>query len=232
MKSIIFAFVFLAGCASYKSNNTAKVRAEDRDKIKNELGNEVSLAADRSKLDELRKEIPEEKKKANDELALFLNMMKQGSEQPNLVREKFTVMVQKKRTEFRTKTQRLRDDFRKDETKLREEFLNKQKADREAFTKKKHDSKENREFFSEQDKLRQRYFADERDRRQSFESELSAQTKDFESYMRERTNEFNEQFRLYSMKQAEKPKEKKAVTGESGFDKLKKADGEPLGTDN
>ena len=51
--------------------------------------------------------------------------------------------------------------------------------------------------------------------------------------MRERNNEFNEQYRLYSKQFSEKPKEKKAVTGEAGgFDKLKNMDASPLGTDH
>lgn len=215
-----------------EGSNTEENRTADREQIHKEL--EVSLKADRDQFSELRKEIPQEKQKSNDELALYLDVMRRGTEQPSIVRERFNSIVQKRRQTFRNKVQRLRDDYRKEETKRREDFLKQHKARRDAFSKKRHDVAENREFFSEQEQARQRFFADERDRRQSFESEINAQSKDFESYMRERNNEFNEQFRIYSKKFYEKPKETKAITGDSGggFDKLKNMETAPLGTDN
>lgn len=248
MRNLVIPLLLLAitaqlpACKS-RAKKAAQARAEDRQKIQDSLQQEMSLKADRDHLAELRKDIPDEKQKQNDELALFLTLMKQGTEQPNVVRERYNVLVQKRRSAHREKVQRLRNDYRSDETKRREEFLKKQKDKRDAFNKKKRDSKANREFYSEQDKERSRFFADERDRRQSFEAELSAQSKDFESYMRERNNEFNEQFRLYSKQFSERPKEKKAVTGESGsgtpsgsgsrgFDQFKSVPTTPLGTDN
>ncbi len=234
--------ILLPSCKG-RGKRPDQIRAEDRQKIHNSLEQEMSLKADREQLAELRKDIPDEKQKQNDELALYLTLMKQGTEQPNIVRERYHALVQKRRSAYRDKVQKLREDFRTGETKRREDFLKKQKEKRDAFAKKKPDSKATREFFSEQDKERTRTFAEERERRQSFEAELNAQSKDFESYMRERSNEFNEQFRLYSKQYSEKPKEKKAVTGEAGpenssgsgargFDKLKEVPSTPLGTDN
>lgn len=225
--SLLFILTSCKTAAPDLSGNTVENREADRQKVQTELG-EVSLKADRDQLAELRKEIPVDKQKSNDELALYLNLMKQGTEQPNLVREKYNTMVQKKRTVFRIKVARLREDYRRDETKKREEFLREHKNRRDDFTKAKHDSKERTEFFNEQEKIRQRYMADERDKRSSFEGEINAQSKDFESYMRERNNEFNEQFRLYSKQFSEKQKEKKAVTGEGGFEKLKNMEAEKL----
>ena len=240
MKTLILTITFALvtfSLVSCKSGNPRADREADRKNIQDTLSEEMSLKADRDHLAELRKDIPAETKKANDELALFLGMMKQGTEQPNLVRERFQVLVQKKRQSFREKTVKLRDDFRSAETKRREKFLGEQKSKRDSFTRSKRDHKESREFFSQQDKDRQAFFADERDRRQNFESEMRAQSKDFESYMRERTNEFNEQFRIYSKKLSEKPKDQKAVTGEDGtsgnpFQKLDDAQASPLGTEN
>jgi hypothetical protein len=224
------ALIFVAGCAGAPE----KVREQDRQTVKQELSEEMSLKADRESLEDLRKEIPEETRRKNDELALYLQLMKQGTEQPQVVRAKFQILVQKRRTSFRDKVTRLRDTYHREETKRREEFLSDQKAKRESFQARKHDSKANREFFSDQDRDRRSFFADERDRRQNFESEVRAQSKDFESYMREKTNEFNEQYRLYSKKFSERPKEKKAVTGETGgdFKRLNEAPTEPLGTDH
>jgi hypothetical protein len=232
--SVIAIALLLSACQSPlpEGSNTEQNRTADREHVKSEL--EISLKADRDQFAELRKEVPQEKQKKNDELALYLEVMRQGTEQPSIVRERFSAIVQKRRDGFRNKVMRLREDFRKDETRRREDFLKEHKNRRDSFAKKKHDSQESREFFAEQEQLRQRFFADERDRRQSFESEISSQSKDFESFMRERNNEFNERFRIYSKKFYEKPKETKAVTGDSGggFDKLKNMEAAPLGTDN
>lgn len=232
MRLIIAALIFLSGCMSQPpaSSNTEENREADREKVGKEL--EVSLKADRDHLAELRKEIPEEKQKSNDEQALFLNIMKQGTENPSVVRERYHSMVSKRRQAFRKKVQKLRDDYRKEETKRREQFLKEHQARRGEFSKKKHDRKETAEFFSEQQKIQSQFFADERDRRSNFESEINSQSRDFESYVRERGNEFNEQFRQYSKQFYDKPKEKKAVTGENSFDKLNNMDAQPLGTGN
>lgn len=208
-------------CTTYRSNH--EIHEGDRKNIDDQLGPEISLKADREALEEFRKQIPEEKKQSNDELALYLQLMKQGTENPQMVRDKFTVLVEKRRSSFRSKVQKLRDDYHHQETKRRDAFLDKQKSKRNSFTGSKHSSAETREFFGQQDKDRQEFFADERDRRGNFESEISAQSKDFDSYMREKMNEFNEQYRLYSKKYSERPKEKKAVTGEGD-------DSKPLGT--
>jgi hypothetical protein len=230
MKLIIVALLAMAvaGCAS---RNQAAARAQDRQTIEQELGQEMSLKADRESLSDLRKEIPEETQRSNDELALFLNLMRQGNETPQMVRDKFNVMVQKKRASFRDKVAKLRENYRRDETKRRETRLDEAKAKRDSFLRRKHDPKESREFFNDQEKSRLAFTADERARRTAFESEITAQSKDFDSYMRERQKEFDEQYRLYSKKFSERPKDKKAATGDE-FRRLEQAPSTPLGTED
>ena len=225
-------FLFCASCALPSSGGGNSTRGEDRKNVRDQLSGEMSLKADRDELAAMRKEIPAEKQKSNDELALSLNMMKQGTERPEMVRDKFTVLVEKKRSSFRDKVQKLRESYRKSETKRRDEYLDTQKAKRTAWasaSKRKPD--ELREFFAEQDRDRQSFFSDERDRRANFESEINAQSKDFDSYMHEKMNEFNEQYRIYSKKFSEKPKEKKAVTGDD-FRKMNETSAQPLGTED
>ncbi len=216
----LFAAVAFTGCAQTPDKRIA----DDRKNVEQELSGEMSLKADREQLAEMRKDIPQEKQKSNDELALYLQLMRQGTEQPQMVHDKFSVIVQKRRTIFRDKVAKLRDSYHKSEAKRREEFLAEQKAKRDSYQSSKRTSTELHDFYTASDKDRQSFFAEERDRRQAFEAEVSAQSKDFDSYMREKTNEFNEQYRLYSKKFSEKPREKKAVTGESndmqGIDKL------------
>lgn len=214
---LIFMLTFsllVAACA----HNPNKDREADRKTVEKELSGEMSLKADRDSLQNLRKEIPTDRQKANDELALYLQLMKQGTEQPQMVRDRFTVLVQKKRTNYREKVRQLRDNYHRSEAKRRDEFLGEQKDKRDSYLKSKRTSEETRKFFAEQDQDRQKFFAEERTRRQAFEAEIDSQGRDFEAYMRDKNNEFNEQYRLYSKAYSERPKEKNAVTGEGGAD--------------
>lgn len=225
----VFLLAAATALTSCKTNHSNSI-AEDRAKVESELGAETSLKEDRSQFSDLRKEIPAETQKNNDELALFLNLMKQGRENPQDIRGKFQTLVQKRRTSFRDKVQKLRNDYRDDEVKRREKFLADQKSKRDSHLKKKKDAKASREFFTEQEKERSGFFSDERARRLAFEAELNTQSKDFDSYMRERQKEFDEQYRLYSKQFSERPKDKKAVTGDE-FKRLEEAPASPLGTE-
>lgn len=227
LRTLLIVAVLFTGCVTRKRGNPIK---EDRQTVSQELGEEMSLKADREQLADLRKEIPADTQKSNDELALYLNLMKQGTESPQLVREKHQSLVYKQRKSFRDKVTKLRDGYRAEENGRRDRFLAEQKSRRDGFMKRKRDAKETRAFFSEQEKGRLAFFADERARRASFESEIGAQSKDFDSYMRLRQKEFDEQFRLYSKRYSERPKDTKAVTGDE-FRKLQDAPATPLGTE-
>ena len=220
--------VLITACAS---RDQAKARKSDRETVTSELTKEMSLKEDRDSLNDLRKEIPEETQKQNDELALYLNLMSQGNEKPQMARDKFNLMVQKKRAVFRDKVAKLRENYRDDETARREKQLDAAKIKRDAFLKKKRDPKETREFFQEQEKERLGFAGDERARRTAFEGEINAQSKDFDSYMREKQKEFDEQYRLYTKKYSEKPKDKKAATGDE-FRRLEQAPATSLGTED
>lgn len=227
----------LPGCQSkFKSH------IDDRKTIDKELDSEVSLKADRSELDELRKEVPETKRQTNDELALYLGMMKQGEEKPEILRNKFSSLMQKRRSNFRTKVQKLRSDYSAAETRRRDDFLAKQKGKRDLNTKLKRSAGKNKQFFADSERERNTFFAEQRSRRQAFEEEITAQSKDFESYMRERNNEFNEQYRLYSRDYMERKKQTtdlekaRAHVNDSGGSEsstpVELSPAKPLGTDD
>ncbi len=225
----VLALLLLAstGCAVAPDRD----RADDRKKVEDELSGEMSLKADREQLKDMRKEIPQERRKTNDELALYLQLMKQGTEQPENVRDKFTTIVQKKREGFREKVARLRENYHRSEQKRRDEYLEEQKAKRDHFMSSKHKSNETQEFYSDQDRDRQDFFSGERSRRQSFEAEIDSQSKDFDSYMREKNNEFNEQYRIYAKAFSDKEKQKKAAErGE--FNQMDQAPAKHLGTED
>lgn len=229
---ILIGFTLVLASCAHTSRQA--IRDGDRADVQKELSGEMSLKADREALAEMRKGIPEEKRKSNDELALYLQLMKQGTENPEIVRNKFSSLVEKKRQSFRDKVQKLRASYSKSEAKRRDEYLNSQQQKRKGYVATKRKPDEMREYFAQQDKDRQSFFADERDRRANFESEINGQSKDFDSYMREKMNEFNEQYRLYAKQFSERSKDKKAVTEETGKPDFKKMDSlptKPLGTD-
>lgn len=231
MRLLVPVLLILITACTSRARKAETNREEDRAQIDAQLQSEMSLKTDRSELAEIRADIPEEKQRENDELALFLKLMGQGTEQPSTVRDKFARLVANKRSSFREKVERLRADYKAAELKRREEFTKAAQKKRDRYFIKKRDPKASQSFMAEQEKERLRVSAEERERRQSFEAELSTRSKDFESYMRERTNEFNEQLRLYSKKISEKPRETKAVTGDD-FRRMDEMPAKSLGTED
>ncbi len=187
---------------------------------------EVSLAADRTEYDKLRKDIPEEKRQENDELALILQSIHQNSgsnEEPGRIRERFNRVMRDRRDKHDKNLRKRREEASKADKAKRDEFLNAMKKDRATYmnTKsKKATPSERQAFFTEQEQRRQAYFSAEADRRREFESIISDERRTFEDQARETTNRFNEEMRnyttaYYDRKKAEtlkKATEKKAAS--------------------
>lgn len=162
------------------------------------VADEVSLKADRSQLSELRKDIPDEVQRENDELALVLNLMTNGDEEPSKIRERFNKAVRDRRSKMDKDLRKKREDFSRDERRKREDTLKKFKDERDAFAKDKHSSDERKRFFEDQELKRKDFFADQSDKRKAFESEMLETRKNFEDYVREKTNRFNQEIRAYT----------------------------------
>lgn len=178
-------------------------------KVQEELEDEISLKADRSHLEELRKDVPEDKKQANDELALIVQLLNDTKLAPSDIQSRYQRTTHKHRDKFRKKVKQLRESFNKVERKKRDEFIREQKQARDKFMKTKADRERSKEFFDEQDLKRREFFANASDRRKEFEDEIKIQSKDFDSHMRERGREFNEQFRLYTRRYHQKQREER-----------------------
>ncbi len=180
--------------------------------------NEVSLSEDRSKLDELRKEMPSEKKKENDELALLLNSLNPGASEIPLpsyeISSRFHRIMQKKREEFQRGLKTERDEFGRTEKSLREKFLQTQKSERDGFNKSKKNSDERRSFTESQAQKRDAFFADNREKRMSFEEQMRTKQKDFEFTTRTKSSEFNQLLKAYNdnIKERAKIKKKEQMT--------------------
>ncbi|MES2855719.1 MAG: hypothetical protein V4692_07645 [Bdellovibrionota bacterium] len=194
--SLLVAASLLSACAV----KSKRAELQDADDQPVGVADEMSLKADRTELDELRKDIPEDLKKENDELALVLSMMKDGTEEPGKVRDRFNTAVRKKREKSDKLMRKQREDFTKLERKTRDEFLKTQKSEREKFVDKakKRSSDERRDFFNEQDTKRRDFFSNQSDSRREFESKITEDRKTFEDYVREQTNRFNQEHRAYS----------------------------------
>jgi hypothetical protein len=170
------------------------------------VADEVSLRSDRSDLNDLRKDVPDDVKKTNDELATVLSMMKDGTDEPSKVRDRFDSVVRKKREKFDNQLHKRREDFTKTERKTREDFLKQAGKDRDSFSGKKHSSDARKEFFDEQDSKRREFFADQNDKRKEFESQIGEERKTFDDYMREQQNSFNQEHRAYSTRYYDRQK--------------------------
>ena len=90
--------ITLVGCATSKQSSRP---GEASRQVKDALSGEISLKSDRAALEELRKDIPEQKKQSNDELALVLELFGTVKLPPSEVQGKYQIAMQKRREIFR-----------------------------------------------------------------------------------------------------------------------------------
>lgn len=182
--------VLLSACAHFGSSKNHQDSNSD----------EVSLKADRSEFDDLRKDEPPQVRKENDELAGLLQILRspEGEYQaPERIREKFDKIMRDKRERMDRQIHDQRQKFDDSEKDKREEFTEKQKKERDDFLSDKPSSEKRDRFFDRQQEKRSRFYDDSRDRRSEFEENIHDRRKDFEDYLREKTNLFNQEYRNY-----------------------------------
>lgn len=188
----ILVFRFCCICPLVITFTSACVFAQDS--VPSE---EISLSEDRTHLEELRQDIPEEIKKENDELAFVLKLFDDKKRNPTTIQQEFNRRVSSVRQKSQRYFRKLRKNFDKEEKAKRKEFLKKAKEERTNFLKKKQ-SKENRDdFFNEEKSKGKEFFAEEREKRRDFESETRARQKDFESQLRDRRKEFDQRMKEF-----------------------------------
>jgi hypothetical protein len=165
-----------------------------------------SIAKDREELDQLRESLPPEVKKKNDEKALMAELMGEVKYAPEVVREKFSNLVRKKRELFNKDMTKVREEFTKNEKKEREEFYNNLEDEREDFLRKKVDREKRADFFNEQDEARRTFIAEQREKRDEYEADAREKRKNFEDYVKEKNDEFNAELKDYTIRYKEKQK--------------------------
>ena len=204
IKSILL-FVSLFGLQSCSSNEKASERTEKGVSV----DDKYRISSDRQTLAEIRKDIPPEVQKNNDELAYIFQLMSEMRYSPSEVREKFNSAVRKKRDVFQKDMQRKRDEYNKAEKSQRETFTQDQNQQRNEFKRERADRDRTKDFFAKLEEQRKTFYSENRQKRDEFESDVRVQRKDFEDYIREKNNEFNQEHRAYTKRFDEAKKDKK-----------------------
>ncbi len=210
----------LVACSSdeKKSQNMFREAGENRPLV----DGKYSLADDRKALDDLRAQVPEDKRQANDEMAFVMNLVsdeKTGlKKSPSEIRSKFDSILRKKRDLFDKDMRKERDEFTKVERKKRETFLKEVDKARDQFGKESHTREEKNEFYKEIDAKRSEFFSVERDKRNDYESDNRERRKNFEDYTRQKSDEFNQEMRAYQKRfdEAKKQREEEKKAKEQG----------------
>lgn len=194
-------------CLVIVTFNSQKTFAEDS--VPNQ---EVSLSEDRKHLDELRKNIPEEIKQENDELAFVLKLFDDKKRNPTTIQREFNRRVSSVRKKSQRHYRKLRKDFDKEEKAKRKVFLKKAKEKRTKFLDKKPNKEKRDDFFTEERSGRKEFFAEEREKRRDFESETRAKQKEFESQLRDRRKEFDQRMKEFRDQQRADKKTQKEMS--------------------
>lgn len=195
----VVLLALFVGCSSLRSQEPAKDSAE-----------EYSLKEDRSYLDQLRSDTPEEVKNENDELAFIMKLMGEVREAPDKVRDRFSTEIRKRRERFNKLNQRDRTSFNEKEKRTRETFLSESQKKRDKFVSSKPKSEERKDFFNDQETQRRDFFAKQSEDRKEFESKMRERSSDFDAYIREKQADFNQEQRAYSERYRQYEKDKKA----------------------
>jgi hypothetical protein len=182
--SISTLVLFSVGCTSVHERSSS--RSDD-----------VSLKEDQDRLNEMRKDIPEEKRKTNDRLGEMLKEWKDSRMPPERLRDKFSDAIRKQRTEIEKRHKREREDFTRAWQDKRKAFQDKQKDAREDFLSTKPKSEKREQFISRQSEDRDRFNSDARDVRDEFEERTRDERKEFESDISDRWSEFRSEYPEY-----------------------------------
>jgi len=159
---------------------------------------DVSVKEDQEKLNEMRKDIPEERRKSNDRLSEMLKRWKDDRMPPERLREKFSDEIRKQREAIEKRHKREREDFTRSQQDQRKAFQEKQKEAREDFFSSKPKSEKREQFVNRQGEDRDRFNSDAHDARDEFEERIRDERKDFESGISDRWSEFRAEFPEYS----------------------------------
>lgn len=199
---VVFVSILNVSCAS--AGGSSSDNKVDRPLVQPEY----RLQEDRKAFDEVRSQVPEDKKVENDELAFVEKLFENPLEQPGKIRDRFNKLLTKKREKFSKDMTKQREAFVKKERKDRDQFTKDIEAQRKDFKGKKTTPDERKDFFADIELKRKDFYADQREKRDEFEAQIRDDRKNFEDYARDKSNDFNAKLKEFSEKQRDILKEK------------------------
>lgn len=221
-KKLLVIILMLSGCAL-----KTKERSQGASSELDANSEEVSFLSDNKEIEELRKNIPEQKKADNDLLRETLMLLGTVEKPPHKHREHFDNLIRRIRNDHQKKMRKAREDYSRKEKNAREDFLRKLKEEREDFNSDKPDRLKRERFIQEQERRRRDFTANERDKRQQFDGDMRQKESDFSALMRDRTNEFYRELKLYEKRYTEWKRAeelKKSKPEPAKFESLETAD--------
>jgi hypothetical protein len=195
--SVVY-LVLMLGLGACQISSKKGESAESQTENAPLVDEKYSLTADRKELDELRKDVPAERKKQNDELALLNQFFENPKKSPSDVRAKFDTILRKKRELFQKDMTKIREDYVKDEKKRRDDFNRDLDRERVDFQGKKTDRETRTRFYDDLDGKRRDFYSAERAKRDEFEESMRDKRKNFDDYAREKTDEFQQELKAYT----------------------------------
>ena len=197
---LVSIIIFTVSCATRRTNDKMPSY-----KVREELGKEIRLSDDSKELSSLRRDLPEQKRQDNDDLAEYLRKLQLAERDPDKARSEFNQLLQSRREKFRNALTKIRESYSADERKKREEFNAGQNKKRETIRKRNLKPKDSQEAYYQLSEEQKEFYANERLRRKDFEAEIQTQMKDFDFMIRERQQAFNEQLRTIKKKEKDAP---------------------------
>lgn len=191
----------ICSCANTEENNQNPPLVEDK----------YRLMEDREKIEELRKDIPVEKRKENDEIAFNLQWMNEIRLNPSDIRSKFSQHLSRKRNLFNKDMTTARTEFSKEEKRKRDEFNQMMNQERATIARRHKNSKSKKELLDELDYKRKDFSAKQKLERDTFEEEVRDKKKAFEDYWKQRSDSFNADLKAYTLEFNEKKKVEKQI---------------------
>lgn len=194
MLGSIFSLVLVTACASRELKSETLVDAK------------YSLQADRDSFAELRKDIPPDVKKENDEKAFLDQLVADESRHPSEIQNQFTKVMNKKRDLFNKDMNKVREQFNEQQKKARDSFAEEQSHLRNDFARQKNTSAERKDFFDKLEAKRKDFYSQQKEQRDQFEADFRDKRKNFEDYVRAKNLEFNQLHRDYGRRYQERKK--------------------------
>ncbi len=171
------------------------------------VAQDYRLTEDRQAMEELRKQVPPQKKVANDELAFLLKLFENPNDTTSRIRDRYNMLIRNKRREFDSDLQTKRKTFNATEKSDRETYASEHQRILKSLRGRKMSSESKRKKVTDEEDKRKVFYQEQRLKRETFEAGIKAERANFEDYLRQKNSEFNQEMRNYEAQQRELKKQ-------------------------